>query len=182
MDWDSEQALKQNLLNGASVAELAWSTDGGASSARGLITQGSKSVGTSLSFEASIGAEIGPPGEQVKVNVGLTANAGCKLQPWATSTGDQIQTVSSLGALSDPPPPGAFGELHLRRVDPRTQPAVLADLIALLQSYTTDYNTQLLAMIAPNSSPWQILNPHRRAYEYAGSGVSAKARVAAGKG
>jgi hypothetical protein len=180
MDWDSEQALKQNLLNGASVAEVAWSTDGGASQATQAINQGSKSIGTNLSFEASIGGSIGPPDEQISVNAGLQASFAFTYT-WSTSTSDQIQTVSTLGALSFPPPAGAFGSYTYDVLILGHSQQYTADLIALLQSYPSDFNTQLLAMIAPNSSPWQIVHIVRN-YELAGSGLSAKPAVAAKQG
>jgi len=52
------------------------------------------------------------------------------------------------------------------------------DLIALLQNNPSDNNKNLLAQMAPNSSPWQIIHIVR-SYELAGSGAAAAARRSA---
>jgi hypothetical protein len=157
MDDASEQALEANLLNGASIARLAWSTAGSVSQANAVITQGSKSIGTNLSFEASIGGSLGPPGDNVSVTAGVTASFTFNYT-WSSTTTDQIQTIDSLGALNDPPPPGAYSAYTYDVLMLAHNQQYTTELIALLQNYTSTRNTQLLAQIAPNSSPWQIIH------------------------
>jgi hypothetical protein len=174
MDEASEQALEANLLFGSSIARCAWSTAGSVNQAYAVINQGSKSIGTNLSFEASIGGSLGPPGDDVSVTAGVTASFTFNYT-WSNTTTDQIQTIDSLGALNDPPPPGAYSSYTYDVLILAHSQQYTTDLIAHLQSFPTARNTQLLASIAPNSSPWQIVHV-LRFYELAG----ANAVVAAG--
>lgn len=180
MDEGEEQSLEQNLLNGASIAQLAWSTSGGASVQSASITQGSKSIGTNLNFQASIGGSLGPPGENVSVSVGVQASFTFNYT-WSTSTTDQIGTSDQLGPLNNPPPAGAYSSYSYDVLILAHNQQYTTELISLLQSYPSANNTRLLGQMAPNSSPWQIIHIVR-AYELAAANAAAAARGAAAGG
>src|SRR5262249_54647567 len=163
-----ENQLKTHFLNGASVATLPWSTAGGASYAQSYTTQGSKSVAANLSFEYSISATFGPPGDSVSVSAGLTASFTFNYT-WTTSEMDQIQTTDTLAPLNSPPPAGAYSSYTYDVLLLAHDASYTSDLIALLQSYPTTNNNTALAQIAPNSAPWKIVHV-LRSYELAGPG------------
>jgi hypothetical protein len=177
MNDGEEQSLEQNLLNGASIAQAAWSTAGGANVQPASITQGSKSIGTNLNFQASIGGSLGPPGENISVSAGVQASFAINYT-WSTTTTDQIQTSDDLGPLNDPPPAGAYSSYSYDVLILAHNQQYTAELISLLQSYPSTNNTTLLGLMAPNSSPWQIIHIVR-AYELAGANAPAAARSAA---
>jgi hypothetical protein len=164
------QQLEQNLLNGASVASFAWSGVANSSAATAAITQGTQTAGMSVNFQGSIGVTLGPPGNNVQITFGMTANFAYNYT-WTTTTTDQLQSVVTLLAPNKPPPQGAFASYSYDVLLLAHNQQFTADLITLLNGNPTDLNKKLVAAIAPSSMPWMMVHALTAA-ERAGSGAA----------
>ncbi len=156
VDSDELSTLKSDMLNSSSSVELAWGSAGGESTQSSLLESGTKSIGTYLDFEESIGATFGDELSSVSVSAGVQAKFNFNYT-WSNSTNDQIQTQLGLLAASASNP-GAYSnytyDVYLLEHDQsHTQ-----DLINLLQSNPTPNNQALLEIIAPGSVPWKMVH------------------------
>jgi hypothetical protein len=175
VDQDIMNQYQNDQLNGASIAQFGWATSGSTPLGVGAISAGTKSVGATAAFEATVGATIGPPGNNLEITAGVTANFAFNYT-WTTTETDTLQTVVNLGPLNDPPPPGAYAAYSYNVYLLAHSVDFTTGLIAMLNAYPTDENKQLLAAIMPSSAPWMMVHA-LTSYELAGSGVATLAKA-----
>lgn len=150
-----QNTYQTGTLSGTLPATCSWSTAGYTTNVPTVIIAGSKSIGAYLNFNASIGAKVGPPGENVSVSAGVSANFNFNYQ-WASTEQDQFSTSVALPALDDPPPQGAYAGYGYYAFLLEHDGSYTEDLIALLKANPTKLNTTLLNAISPQSVPWKI--------------------------